>query len=87
MLNLVTGPNYETILAIKCKRIVGDKLGRDIKGRQLREKVGEKFGEKVGKKTGEKVEENLGEIHKLNLCPCYRPAAHWEDLAYKFQCP
>ena len=32
MLNLVTGLNYETILAIKCKRIVGDKLGEKTRG-------------------------------------------------------
>ena len=56
-------------MAIKCKRIVGDKLGERKKGGQLGEKVGEKVGENVGEKTGEKVGESLGAIDKLNLCP------------------
>ena len=58
-------------MAIKCKRIVRDKLGENLRGdhwEKVVKKVGEKVGEKVVEKTGEKVGETLGEMDKLNLC-------------------
>ena len=61
LLNLVTGQNYETILAIKCKRIVGE-----IKGGTIGRESGREIGREVGEKTGEKVGESLGETKPLH---------------------
>ena len=54
-------------MAIKCERIVGDRLGKNLRGMIGRES-GQEVGEKVGEKTGGKVGETLGAMDKLNLC-------------------
>ena len=55
-MNLVTGPEYETILAIKCKRIMGDKLGEKYRGDNWERKWARKWERKLERRLKRKWE-------------------------------